>query len=80
MRRLIPKELLQNTARTLRGMLIFSLPAVKVGKCKDLTSKKNIVTHLRSGMSTPQNSKMLKREYRTVKKAVDKILYERKPN
>ena len=55
---------------------------VKMGRCKDLTAteKQIIVTRLKSGMSTLQISKMLKRDHRTVKKAADNILYKRKRN
>ena len=50
-----------------------------MGKCKDLTTvERQIVTHLKSGMSTLQISKMPKRNHRTVKKAADKILYKTK--
>ena len=58
------------------------LITVKMGRCKDLTAteKQIIVTRLKSGMSTLQISKMLKRDHRTVKKAADNILYKRKRN
>ena len=55
---------------------------VKMGRCKYLTATETqiIVTRLKSGMSTLQISKMLKRDHRTVKKAADNILYKRKRN
>ena len=51
-------------------------------RCEDLmTSEKQIiVTHLKSGMSTLQISKMIKRDHRTVQKASDNIVYKGKPN
>ena len=51
-------------------------------KYKDLTTleKQIIVTHLRSRMSTLQISKAVKRDFRTVKKTADNILYKRKRN
>ena len=46
-----------------------------------MTAEKQInVTHLKTGMSTLQISKMLKRDYRTVMKAADEILYNQKQN
>ena len=41
------------------------------------TEKQIIATHLRSGMSTLQISKMVMRDFRTVKKAAGEILYKR---
>ena len=53
-----------------------------MGRCENVTTteKQSIVTHLKSGMSTLQILEMLKRDYITVKKAADKILYKRKRN
>ena len=62
-------------------MFLASTLRCKMGRCKDRTTTEKqiiIVTHLRSGMSTLQMVKVLKRDHRTVKKAADNILYKRK--